>query len=210
MNVSQADYHTHLSADDGYALFRRAIVEGDTDAWAEGWARYRRILISWAYRYSSVAELGESCEDIADQAFTRAWLALSPTRFDRFADLRALLAYFRACVSAVVIDQMRSAAVRERTIHKLDPAELVSPDQLALEEINRGELWQQISGMVANEQERVVLIESMVYGRPPREILARNVELFGDIAAVYTSKRNLITRLQRNPALRALCAQETD
>ena len=206
MNISQVDYHTNLSADDGYALFRRAIVEGDADAWAEGWARYRRLLISWAYRYSSLTELGECCEDIADQAFARAWLALSPTRFDRFPDLPALLAYFRTCVSAVVIDQLRSAAVRERTMYKLGPAECVSPDQLTLDQIDRGELWLQISRMVANEQEQVVLVESLVYGSPPREILARNAELFGDIAAVYAAKRNLITRIQRNPDLRAMRA----
>ncbi len=209
MNVSQVSYHANLSADDGYSLFRRAIVDGEADAWAEGWARYRRLLISWAYRYSSVTELGECYENIADQAFTRAWLALSPTCFERFPNLAALLAYFRACVSAVVIDQVRLAAVRERTMHKLGATESGSPEQQALDQIERGELWLQISRMVANEQERVILIESLVYGRPPREILARNADLFGDIAAVYIAKRNLITRIQRNPDLRALRAQET-
>ena len=200
MNMHQ----TTSTTDDGYGLFRRAIVERDSDAWAEGSNRYRRLLISWAYRYSAATEIGECCEDIADQALTRAWLALSPDRFDRFPDLAALLAYFRACVSAVVIDQIRSHAARERVVYKLGCSESVSPEQIAMENMERSDLWRHISRMVANEQERIILLENFVYDLPPRDILARHPHLFSDIADVYTAKRNLMTRLQRNPELRAM------
>jgi hypothetical protein len=44
---------------DGFELFRRAIVERDAQTWAEGAARYRPMLISWATRCSASAMLAE-------------------------------------------------------------------------------------------------------------------------------------------------------
>ena len=201
MNVSQANHQATSGAED-FALFRRAIVDGDADAWADGWARYRRMLISWAYRFSAANNLSECCEDIADQAFARAWLALQPERFDSFPDLAALLAYFRACVAAVVIDQVRSDATRKRAFNRLENAKSVSPDQVVLDQIECDELWLQLNRLVTTQQERVILTESLVNGLPPREILARHPHLFDDITAVYIAKRNLISRIQRSPKLR--------
>ena len=59
-------------------------------------------------RSSASAVLTESYDDLADQAFTRAWSALSPERFASFPTLAALLAYMRACVTTTVIDHARS------------------------------------------------------------------------------------------------------
>jgi hypothetical protein len=39
--------------DEGYDLFRRAIVLRDDDAWAAIHARYRRLLVAWAYRHGA-------------------------------------------------------------------------------------------------------------------------------------------------------------
>ncbi|MDQ2996368.1 MAG: sigma-70 family RNA polymerase sigma factor, partial [Chloroflexota bacterium] len=72
------------SQQDGYELFRRAIVERDDQAWIESAARYRPLLAAWASRCSASAALAESYDDLADQAFARAWSALSPERFASF------------------------------------------------------------------------------------------------------------------------------
>jgi len=37
---------------------------------------------------------------------------------------------------------------------------------------------------------------------PPRAILARHPDLFGDVGEVYMAKRHLIGRLQRDPNVR--------
>jgi len=80
------------SQQDSYELFRRAIVERDEQAWIDSAARYRPLLAAWASRCSASAALTESYDDLADQAFARAWSALSPERFANFPTLAALLA----------------------------------------------------------------------------------------------------------------------
>jgi hypothetical protein len=49
-----------------------------------------------------------------------------------------------------------------------------------------------------------VLVESLVNGLPPREILLCYPQLFSDIIQVYAAKRNLFERLRRCKALRDL------
>src|SRR4051794_15491607 len=105
---------------DGHELFRRAIVDGDEIAWAEGVTRYRGLLVSWAKRCAVSAAIGEPGDDIADHAFSRAWAALSPERFDQFPTLAAVLAYLRACVTTAVIDCARSQHSAERLAQALE------------------------------------------------------------------------------------------
>jgi hypothetical protein len=64
------------------------------------------------------------------------------------------------------------------------------------------ELWRLVSCVAATTQERTLLHECFVLDLPPRRVLDRHPELFADITAVYTAKRNLLERLKRNPELR--------
>ncbi len=188
--------------DVGYELFRRAILLRDEDAWIEIGTRYRAMLIAWAGQSSVMGSIDEGCEDVADRALARAWSALSPDRFGSFPNLAALMGYLRTCVSATAIDMARARAVRERAYQKLDPAVTVTPEQVVIDEIERVDLWRAVLGAIACEQERTVLIESFQLNLPPRAILARHPDLFGDVGEVYMAKRHLIGRLQRDPNVR--------
>ena len=188
--------------DAGYELFRRAILLRDEDAWIEIGTRYRAMLIAWAGQSSVIGSIDEGCEDVADRALARAWSALSPERFGSFPNLAALMGYLRTCVSATAIDMARARAVRERAYQKLDPAVTVTPEQVVIDEIERVDLWRAVLGAIACEQERTVLIESFQLNLPPRAILARHPDLFGDVGDVYMAKRHLIGRLQRDPNVR--------
>jgi DNA-directed RNA polymerase specialized sigma24 family protein len=189
---------------DGYELFRRAIVEQEADAWAECAARYRPLLISWAITSSTSAGLDECSEDIADQAFARAWAALAPGRFAAFPSLAALLAYLRACVTAVVIDNVRAQQARQRMLQRLDSDSAISPEQVVIDRAEREELWRIVRDAAHNTEELTILIEHFMFDLPPRAIRARHPNLFADIATVYNTRRNLIARLQRNPELQRL------
>jgi hypothetical protein len=189
---------------EGYELFRRAIVERDSDAWAESAARYRRLMLSWARDSSVRMAVGESYEDLADHALARAWMALSPARFANFPSLGAVLAYLRACVTAAVVDCARAEAARERMIGKLEVGEAASPEALVLQDLDRAELWRLVGGLTHGEQERIVVVESFVFDLRPRTILARHPELFADIDAVYAAKRNLLARLKGSRLLREM------
>ena len=199
---SRAPEQRSSDCEAGYELFRRAILARDEDAWIEISTRYRAMLIAWAGQSSVMGSIDEGCEDVADRALARAWSALSPERFTSFPNLAALMGYLRTCVSATAIDMARARAVRERAYQKLDPAVTATPEQVVIEEIERVDLWRAVLGAIACEQERTVLIESFQLNLPPRAILARHPDLFGDVGDVYMAKRHLIGRLQRDPNVR--------
>src|SRR5581483_5665085 len=90
--------------EDGYELFRRAVVDRDIHAWSQIALSYRAMMIGWARR-SEAAELsGQQCEDLADEALARAWKALSPEHFAQLPTLAALLEYLGTCVASTAID----------------------------------------------------------------------------------------------------------
>jgi len=188
--------------DDGYDLFRRAVVERDADAWATIAERYRHLLISWALRCPAAHDVGEFYEDIADRALARAWAALSPERFATFPSLASLLAYLRTCVAAATIDTARAQAAHERVLHHTEQVDPMLLEHAVLERLDRAEVWQLVSNLVKTEAERVVLVERFVLDLPPRVILARHPALFADVVVIYTAIRNLCERLRRNPNLR--------
>jgi DNA-directed RNA polymerase specialized sigma24 family protein len=191
---------------DGYELFRRAIVEHEDEAWAAIAARYRSLMIAWAARCPAVHAAGECCEDLADQALARAWMALTPERFARFPSLAALLAYLRACVTATVIDAARSRSAYDRTFQHIDDAN-GHTEYAAFARLEREELWQLVMSLTTTEAERVALRERFVYGHPPRVIQARHPALFSDVTVVYTTIRNLCERLRRHKEIARIYAE---
>jgi DNA-directed RNA polymerase specialized sigma24 family protein len=200
MDVDQAQ----LTDLDGYQLFRRAIVERDEEAWAEISTLYRRMLISWANHYSVRIKIDETSADIADQALTRAWMALSPERFARFPNLAALLAYLHTSVLAAVIDTSRAQVAHQRMVHKLEAGDVLTPEQIVVQKYMRAELWRRVNAVVRTPQERIILVESFVFDLSPGAIKARHPDLFADVETIYTMKRNLLNRLQHNPDLQRL------
>jgi DNA-directed RNA polymerase specialized sigma24 family protein len=192
---------------DGYELFRRAVQERDAEAWAAIVARYRRLLIAWASHSHVTRAAAEPFEDVADQAFARAWAALSPQRFTDFPNLPALLAYLRACVTATAIDIARAQTTQERVSQHVERHDPLSPEQLVLDSLERAELWRIIASTATTEAERVVLVERFVRNLPPRFILARHPTHFADVIAIYRAIRNLCERLRRHPDLRQYYAE---
>jgi DNA-directed RNA polymerase specialized sigma24 family protein len=186
---------------EGYELFRRAIVERDSDAWNAIYTRYRPLLVAWVRRCDCYAHSNEPAEDIADQAFTRAWAALTPERFAEFPSLARLLGYLRACIGTTVIDDVRAQATRGRVARQLHISAVATPEQLILAALDRDVLWHMVLNLAVTRAERITLVESFAYGYPPRTIHERHPQLFPDVTDVYAVKRNLFARLQRNREL---------
>ncbi len=126
---------------EGYELFRRAILERDAQAWAEIHQRYRPLLMAWAYRSSARLQAGEGCDDIADQALARAWVALTPERFGEFSSLARLLSYLRSCVASTAIDCARAEVSSQRATSVAQAHPTATPEQIVVADIDRAELW---------------------------------------------------------------------
>jgi DNA-directed RNA polymerase specialized sigma24 family protein len=191
-------------ANQDYEVFRRAILHRDEEAWATIHARYRALLISWTSRCAAQMYTYEAAADLADQAFSRAWFALTPERFAAFPSLAKLLSYLHVCVTTTVIDCVRARSSGERVRLALQMADDATPEQVVLNDLDRTALWQMASELAETPAERAILIESFVNGLPPRAILSDYPGLFADITAVYNAKRNLFMRLRRSEALRCL------
>jgi DNA-directed RNA polymerase specialized sigma24 family protein len=189
---------------ESYELFRRAIVDRDSDAWSAIHLRFGALLTSWAWRSAGRTFSANECSDIADQALARAWGVLTPERFADFHTLARLLSYLRACVMSTMIDAIRAQTASERTINELQIDIAATPEQIVLADIDSSALWRTAFALASSEAERVALLESFVYGLPPRAILERHRLLFADIAAVYSAKRNLLQRLERNSDIQRL------
>lgn len=192
---------------DGYELFRRAVVEQDGDAWGEISVSYRTMMIGWARRCQVADITGECYEDLADEALARAWKALTPERFSQFPSLAALLAYLRTCVQATVIDAARARTTYERVAARADHPTSAQPDQTVLERLDSAELWRLASSQATTEAERVVLRERFVFDLPPRVIQARHPALFPEVRKIYETIRNLCDRMRRNQDLRRVSGE---
>jgi DNA-directed RNA polymerase specialized sigma24 family protein len=164
-------------------------------------------MIAWANRARADMVLDEPSEDLADQAFCRAWAALKPEQFAGFPNAASLMAYLRSCVGATVIDCARAQSSRIRAAQKIEVDDVLTPEQIVTTQMEYNDLWHLVYCLVETDQDRIILIESFAYDLPPREILARHMDAFADIADVYRIKRNLFNRLQRNVELRRLYEQ---
>jgi DNA-directed RNA polymerase specialized sigma24 family protein len=185
-------------AEEEYELFRQAILFREEDAWAAIYARYHSLLVSWAY-HSGAQQCMELPSDIADRALARAWVALTPDRFAEFPSLASLLSYLRTCVKTTAIDLARSQAASDRAWQQIDAGEPATPEQIITDKLDRDALWNMVIAQAHTPAEQIALIESCVYGLPPRAIHARHPDRFPTVDSVYTTKRNLFNRLQRNP-----------
>src|SRR5436190_24158471 len=124
----------------------------------------------WANQSCASMAIDESNMDLADHAFARAWVALTPVCFGKFANLAALLAYLRTCVASVAIDCTRAQTARSRMREQLDEHPVATPEQIVLHEADCSELWHLVSQVVATAQERTILYECFVLDLPPRLI----------------------------------------
>lgn len=188
-----------------YELFRRALVERDELAWEHLYMHYSPLVEGWVRRSGAFASCGESSEFYVGAAFTKFWRAMTPERFSTFPTLASLLQYLQLCASSVVIDSVRAQSWSEMVAEdSLTPGQQphVSPDEQAIERVQRAEFWRTINALLNDDAERAVVIGSFVLGLKPGEIYGDRPDLFSSVGEVYNVKRNVLTRLSRNPELR--------
>ncbi len=188
-----------------YELFRRALVERNDLAWELIYQQYASMVERWVRNTSAFAHTDETSEFFVSAAFTRFWRAITPERFAAFPTVASLLHYLQRCAGCVVIDSVRArtwAVVLPEQQIELTPCQRPSADEEALARLDREEFWRCVQAQLRSDAERVVLINSFVFGMKPGDIYARHPELFENVTSVYVTKRNVLTRLGNNATLR--------
>ena len=197
------------SSDDaaGLELFRRAVVDRDTAAWAAVVEIYRGLLLAQAGRRAVRGLVTEDDGFCVDRAFQRFWMATNRRQQQQFDDLASILKYLKMCLGSVLLDEARA---RRRqacvSIDDISPDTWVAADPAAevLANAARQELWTTIDAELRDANERLLARLSFVSGLSPREIIARHPDRFQDVFDVYRTKRTMIERLRRSPRLREL------
>jgi DNA-directed RNA polymerase specialized sigma24 family protein len=206
--ATESDHFYHNRSYDArfaHELFRRALVEHDEIAWEHVYSHYSPLVESWVRRSGAFVGSGESSEFFVGAAFTKFWRAVSPERFATFATLAALLAYLQLCTSSVVIDSVRAQSWAEMVADDslpTDQAPRGSVDDEAIDRVSSAEFWRYIGAQLHCDAERAVVLGSFVLGMKPSEICDQRPDLFADVGDVYNIKRNVLSRLSRNPELR--------
>jgi DNA-directed RNA polymerase specialized sigma24 family protein len=190
----------------GHQLFRRALVDGDEQAWAALDRVYRAPLLYWARAHPLYRRAGEEAEALANQALARLWRGVGPARFAAFPNLRALLAYLRRCLHRLIVDHARTRTREEARAHALGRAQLgerpATPASRALARLAEAETWGVVRGHCHDEREARLAYGVLLLGLKPRELLVADPEGFGSVGTINAMRSVLVMRLRRCPELR--------
>lgn len=195
-----------------YELFRRAVHERNQRAYDCLYRQYQPLVAGWVERHPSFPGAGEEVQYFVNRAFEKLWHALTPDKFGRFADLKALLSYLKLCTHSVVIDHARvrqHALLDEASSDALlanQPAS-INVEGDALDNAQQQDFWRAINHRLADEKEQAVVFGSFVLAMKPAELQLRYAHLFSDVKDVYRTKQNVLDRLRRDPELLNLRAE---
>lgn len=190
-----------------YELFRRALLERNQRAYDCLYSQYQPLVAGWVERHPSFPGSGEEVQYFVNRAFEKLWQALTPDKFRRFSDLKALLSYLKLCTHSVVIDQARA---RQRALLDEEPGEAILAGQAAatnvegdaIDTAQQQEFWRLINERLAGEKEQAVVFGSFVLAMKPAELQQHYAHLFSDVHDVYRTKQNVLERLRRDQSLR--------
>lgn len=188
-----------------YELLRRAIFDRNQQAWTMFYNQYRPLVASWVLRHPAFVQSGEEAQFFVNCAYEKFWAAMSPAKFEHFADLKSLLRYLQTCVHSVIVDQIRQHE------HRSLPLTMEAPQAGsggALDKASREEFWRWLEARLHNEKERRVVYGSFFLELKPRELYAEFRQLFRDVGEVHRVKENVLARLRRDPDLRAYLIPE--
>ncbi len=197
-----------------FELFRRALEGRDDRAWEAVYRQYAPMAAGWAASHPEIVRGGGETQEFVNRAFERMWAAIPPPKFQRFRDLRAVLAYLKMCVHSAIVEEARKMSALSRVV-ALDAlpeevgtarhAEFDSPvDRMAFAREERETVWHTVDSRIQDDRERLVIHCLFELDLRPKAIFERYPHAFRDVRDIYTVRQVVLERLARDPALRAL------
>ena len=172
-------------------IFRRALLQQDSQAWSVLMERFHSIVLSWVRRHpqSQAVRDIDSEENYVALTFERFWRVTVRNKTLEFTTLAGALAFLRACVNSVIIDTLRS----QKEIPIPENFERVAPEP---DESNQR--WEVIKGFIPNAREQRLAYLLYYCGLKPRQIVQLLPREFNDVHEIFRLTRNIIDRLRRN------------
>jgi DNA-directed RNA polymerase specialized sigma24 family protein len=190
-----------------FEIFRRAVVEGCQQAWAQVYAQYSPLVTNWVHRHIHYPDCGEETPFLVNRAFEKMWAAMTSAKFSRFPDLKSVLRYLQMCAHSVVIDELRksvalAANIDAETLPSSGSPNGRSVDDHALTMLHYNDFWDAIGERLHNEKERYVVYGSYILGLKPRQLIEEYRYTFHDVREIYRIKENVLARLRRDAELK--------
>ena len=181
----------------GLELLKRAIVQGDQEAWVGVQHCFNELVRRWLRRHPKreVASRLESEENYVAQTFERFWQATASTRHVEFNTLAAALQYLRASLNGVILDTLRAYA-RPREVMLPETGE--AGELQAEDTTDSSEVWEVLQTMLPNKREQRLAYLLFHCGLKSREIVRFCPQEFSDIQEIYRMRRSIMERLLRN------------
>jgi RNA polymerase sigma factor (sigma-70 family) len=210
------EYRSNRPHNEAYCLelFRRAIVNHNQAAWEAIYEQYQLLVINWVRQHNRFEQINEEVMYLANATFARFWRTISKQQESFEIDtLGKLLNYLKRCVYSSIEDIYRqqqrrpSQVIIENELSEARVDDTMSPEVRIVHQLEIDALAWAILRRLQGEAEMVVARLSWVEGLSPREIQARKPDLFSKVERVYQVKRNILTRLQRDPEIQKLWRQ---
>lgn len=185
--------------DDQYCLeiFRRAMLEGDSDAWEVLHQRFSSILLGWVRRHPQ-REAAYRCDNennYVDRAFRRLWTRTMRNKSLEFNTLAGALRFLHTCLNSDIIDTLR-AQLRSEEVPWPEPGFPEEP--VAEDPDNANERWEAIKSVLPNQHEQKLAYLLYYCGLKPRQIVQFLPGEFSDVQEIFRLTRNILDRLKRN------------
>ena len=192
-------YQPQQSGDDRYCLeiFRRAIVDGDNEAWIALQEQFRDNVLYWlrCHAKRQVALQIETEQSYVDDTFARLW-HWGRNRKLEFRSLAGALKFLHLCLNSSVVDYLRRYMYKEHV--PLQEYGLSSASRQEEEGYDRRALWKEIQRILTNPRERRVIFLVYYEGLKPREIVRLYPEEFADVKEVHRLLKNAYRRLRQH------------
>ena len=185
--------------DDQYCLeiFRRAMLEDDSDAWEVLHQRFSSILLGWVRRHPQ-REAAYRCDNennYVDRAFRRLWTRTVRNKSLEFNTLAGALRFLHTCLNSDIIDTLR-AQLRPEEVPWPEPGFPEEP--FADDPDNANERWEAIKSVLPNQREQKLAYLLYYCGLKPRQIVQFFPGEFSNVQEIFRMTRNILDRLKRN------------
>ncbi|MEM7028155.1 MAG: sigma-70 family RNA polymerase sigma factor [Chloroflexota bacterium] len=187
-----------------FTLFQRALTDSSDGAWQALLTQYDGLVSHWAYEYGA-HDLDEEVSSFVNEAFTRMWqYGRKPETAAKLDSLKKCLGYLKKCVWSSVEDyrqKQREAILVDdwQPFEGLMP-QVDTPERIVFRQMVGQRLWEQISAILQNDQERITAELTWIYDYKPRQIQKKHPDLFTSAAQVSQVRKNIIKRLKRKLA----------
>ena len=136
-------------------------------------------------------------DDLSIDTWMRFWRSFTPEKLDQAHNLASVLDYLKRCAASALVDAIRRARGGECCVSMEQVSERDEPLFNGDCTLEAQELWQDLCGRLASEQELTVARLQFRDGYRPAEVACRRPDLFADVSEVYIVGRNIRSRLRR-------------